>query len=840
MTYTRGAKSHDQFPTLPFLWTLHDTTNGVTVGCFGYNECWALEAAMLASAAPSDAEPFSLEPLGIKLLPFECVNWKHVHGAFARGAVPLEFTTPFEIFLADDAPEWLVQLVPADALRPGVIAVMSPSAISSYGERCDMRCRPSLFPHGLELITADGSSVIQAFELRRTPLTAREMTALPFYNSTFLQLNRENIVFGTPGIDDIDIPVSSLERVGVPDAMEAMRAIAYVHGAVAFVSAAGQGRNVLPGDPPRGRTSNGSPYLPTNDNHPNSSNLGECSASAAQMLIKQADIHEDFARHSKLAAATFDYPTLRLHFHATESDVTLANAAHYRLPSRATPFASLEAKNSVEREKVMHDDLPPEVDNGECPFTDALSQSFFFTNPRFRDGDGPVGDEVESDGMNPPHVAPAHTRPAKHADPGAMVTTPQQHPARNAVAVSPAPQHGSPLRPAPASGGSGSSHGAISVRFAAVSQAALTAVLHDALRWLLAMERVTVPQEWAAAQPALGDEEADAQSDDDGAAAPHRVPPPDAGGVDSEASRSRESDGAEGAVMVTNPPRRAPMTPAERCRAVAEKLGIKIPANITVPFHETLLHFVRPNSSEYKEVISCFSQNLFSHTVICVQRVQNQQLWEKYTMQLRQVAKENAGDANELQWMKHGTRMTTPLTICTTGFDHRYCEKGMYGRATYFAYSTRYAHLFRHDLPDSGQMPDGSTAAQLILSRVARGRVDVRPKSDTELKHPALGCHTIEGPVTADGLLAIMTYELHQAYPAYIITYLVPLREQATHATPMSAAVSKPAVAATPATPAAAVTVTLPGAKTPAKAPAAKSAPKAAPKPAPKPAPKKK
>jgi hypothetical protein len=184
--------------------------------------------------------------------------------------------------------------------------------------------------------------------------------------------------------------------------------------------------------------------------------------------------------------------------------------------------------------------------------------------------------------------------------------------------------------------------------------------------------------------------------------------------------------------------------------------------------------------------------------------------------------------------------MTTPLTICTTGFDHRYCEKGMYGRATYFAYSTRYAHLFRHDLPDSGQMPDGSTAAQLILSRVARGRVDVRPKSDTELKHPALGCHTIEGPVTADGLLAIMTYELHQAYPAYIITYLVPLREQATHATPMSAAVSKPAVAATPATPAAAVTVTSPGAKTPAKAPAAKSAPKAAPKPAPKPAPKKK
>ena len=110
----------------------------------------------------------------------------------------------------------------------------------------------------------------------------------------------------------------------------------------------------------------------------------------------------------------------------------------------------------------------------------------------------------------------------------------------------------------------------------------------------------------------------------------------------------------------------------------------------------------------------------------------------------------------------------------------------MYGRATYFAYSSHYSNLFRHDC-EPQPLADGSSVGQLLLARVCRGRVEKHAASNKELKKPGVGYHCIEGPVTTTGTLAVMTYDLNQAYPAYVVSYVVPPGTK--HATPMSAAV---------------------------------------------------
>jgi hypothetical protein len=115
--------------------------------------------------------------------------------------------------------------------------------------------------------------------------------------------------------------------------------------------------------------------------------------------------------------------------------------------------------------------------------------------------------------------------------------------------------------------------------------------------------------------------------------------------------------------------------------------------------------------------------------------------------------------------MFHGTLETSPQAVCTSeyGIDMRYGDKGMFGRASYFAfnstYSVRYAHAPASD-PASRQM---------ILVSVTTGNVEVR-EPDGNIRLPAKGYHSIRGRV-APGHDAIMVYEFCRSYPYYIITF---------------------------------------------------------------------
>jgi O-acetyl-ADP-ribose deacetylase (regulator of RNase III) len=175
-----------------------------------------------------------------------------------------------------------------------------------------------------------------------------------------------------------------------------------------------------------------------------------------------------------------------------------------------------------------------------------------------------------------------------------------------------------------------------------------------------------------------------------------------------------------------------------------------------------------PGTDEYSRVAQQFAHGNFTKPIIAIQRVQNRHLWVKFFERRRVVMRENNDNANEA-YMKHGTRACPPSTIYdgTLGFDFRYAAEGYFGRGAYFAEQAEYSHDYRHNMTsEPGQ-------AQMFLALVVRGRIDDHGDlRDSNIKHPLNNCHSVQGMVTTTHR-AIITYELHQAYPSYLITYLV-------------------------------------------------------------------
>ena len=129
-------------------------------------------------------------------------------------------------------------------------------------------------------------------------------------------------------------------------------------------------------------------------------------------------------------------------------------------------------------------------------------------------------------------------------------------------------------------------------------------------------------------------------------------------------------------------------------------------------------------------------------------------LWDKYyssrgrvdrEMCDRGIAKRAGGGIGNELWLLHGTRSTVPKVIWQddTGFDFRFCEKGMFGRAAYFAEKTEYSDSYRHTQSCS------PGEAQMFLARVAAGNIE--EKSPGSHIRPSAGYHSIRGCVSAPG-----------------------------------------------------------------------------------------
>ena len=183
---------------------------------------------------------------------------------------------------------------------------------------------------------------------------------------------------------------------------------------------------------------------------------------------------------------------------------------------------------------------------------------------------------------------------------------------------------------------------------------------------------------------------------------------------------------------------------------------------------------VRWGTPEFNDVERKFFSTMTRQYIIrCIERIQNQWLWEKYVQHRSMMVKKNSGVVNEME-LFHGTRHTDPRAIYDSeeGFDMRCSAQGMWGQANYFAVDARYSHSYAY-CSNSGNK-------SVFLAKVLTGD-SFYCSSDTSLRKPP--CKSSAGKVQlgqvrydtvtgiTNGSRVYMTYDNSKAYPAYLITY---------------------------------------------------------------------
>ena len=145
-------------------------------------------------------------------------------------------------------------------------------------------------------------------------------------------------------------------------------------------------------------------------------------------------------------------------------------------------------------------------------------------------------------------------------------------------------------------------------------------------------------------------------------------------------------------------------------------------------------------------------------------------------------------DENE-RWLFHGTGKSPPHVVVEheTGLDPRFASGGAgayYGRGLYLAEKACYSHSYAHNKKGAGK---GAPEKQLLLVRAVLGdpyefkgcgtdsTLTMPPKDSSGNMH-----HSVKGgphkPTSGRGpglnaSIMYVLYELHQAYPEYILTY---------------------------------------------------------------------
>lgn len=170
-----------------------------------------------------------------------------------------------------------------------------------------------------------------------------------------------------------------------------------------------------------------------------------------------------------------------------------------------------------------------------------------------------------------------------------------------------------------------------------------------------------------------------------------------------------------------------------------------------------------PDCAEYKAAAARFCDHGFKCKIESIERIENYQLWHRYSQQKAHLSKfRGHGKVGEVQ-MVHGTRKTDPGIIMETGFDFRHASEGYYGRGCYFAYSMTYSHNYSFKVNRGKQY-------QAFIGLVAAGESEIRQKIDRSIIKPKDGYDSVRGLVT-DLDWAIIIYNLSSAYPQYLVTY---------------------------------------------------------------------
>ena len=207
------------------------------------------------------------------------------------------------------------------------------------------------------------------------------------------------------------------------------------------------------------------------------------------------------------------------------------------------------------------------------------------------------------------------------------------------------------------------------------------------------------------------------------------------------------------------------------------------------PQQKTLEIFVvKEGTKEYQHVVSQFQRTMPNVTVHCIERIQNQYLWEKYSNHKAGLQKKNAGQVNEKE-LFHGTRDNDTMRIYDSeeGFDMRFSADGMWGQANYFAvnasYSDRYAHTCTKGARQVKQMFLAQVLTGVTYQCAPNNKLRMPPEkpsfvpagsASNNFQLSQVRYDTVSG--NTHGSDVFMTYDNMKAYPAYLISYDCPRR----------------------------------------------------------------
>ena len=197
---------------------------------------------------------------------------------------------------------------------------------------------------------------------------------------------------------------------------------------------------------------------------------------------------------------------------------------------------------------------------------------------------------------------------------------------------------------------------------------------------------------------------------------------------------------------------------------------------------ECEIKIVPKGNREWNGVLDLMKKTMPRVQITKLERIQNQDLWEKFSLERKQMKKRNSGELNE-KLLFHGSRKTDPQSIASSlkGIDFRYSSRArnlMWGTGAYFAVSASYSDNYAHSAEGG--------LKKLILVRVLSGKsYSYGVKQDPTLTRPPpilsslLSASTSEqgkpfDTVNGDtnGSTVYVVYDHDKSYPAYIITYM--------------------------------------------------------------------
>ncbi len=183
---------------------------------------------------------------------------------------------------------------------------------------------------------------------------------------------------------------------------------------------------------------------------------------------------------------------------------------------------------------------------------------------------------------------------------------------------------------------------------------------------------------------------------------------------------------------------------------------------------------VARNTEEWNKFEGLLRKTLRKIRIYGLERVQNRILWQRYSLEGRQMLKRNGGKTNE-KFLFHGTSKMDPYKITTSesGIDFRCSSQErrlMWGKGAYFAGNASYSDQYSYNLPN-----DRDGKRQMLIVSVFTGHCcDFGSTRNEELTRPPERSSgklydTVHGMVNNCDIYIV--YDHSKSYPAYVVTY---------------------------------------------------------------------